>query len=119
MNKKVNNIFRTNSKRFAKLDYDLVISDLSGNAFKILAYMLSKPQGWDFRQDKIAEETQFTLHAVRKGTTELQEKGYLIISKYRNNEGRGFSTQYWVYESPNLNKKFLEEQQIVNTEYIQ
>lgn len=102
----VRNIFRDDKRGFVKISNELLHSGLSGNAFMVLSYMLSKPQGWVFRQPAIAEDLKLTLHATRMATTELQEKGYLNISKFRNPEGKGFTTQYWVYEHPELNKPF-------------
>lgn len=107
-NKNIKNIFRSNGS-FVKIDKLLITSNLSGDAFKILTYMLSKPQGWIFRQEQIAKDVKMTLYAVRKATTELQKKGFLNISKYRPENSKVFETMYWVYELPIFNRKFMKE----------
>ena len=88
-------------KGFTQVDNNIIYAGLSAEAFYVLVYILSKPKGWTFRQPLISEDLGLTMHKVRLGTTELQEKGYLTISKKRLKNGRGFSTEYIIHKKPN------------------
>lgn len=52
--------------------------DISFNATGILAYLLSKPDGWVFSIDRIAEAKGDVRSSIQAGIDELEEKGYLL-----------------------------------------
>ena len=79
---------------------------LGPEAYKILCYCLSMPIDYNFRAKMFEEELNMTNYQVRQGTKELKEKGYMIISKYR--EDGSYETTYYIYERPELNKQFSQ-----------
>lgn len=57
---------------------------LSFKAKGLCAYLMSKPQGWNFSADRIANESNDGRKAVLKGLKELEDVGYLYRVKMPN-----------------------------------
>jgi hypothetical protein len=79
--------------------------DLTWEARGIMAYLLSKPDGWECRNYDLVNQGPASEHVIRRVIKELQEAGY--IHRYRKSYGRGKIE--WVteiYETPELNTAF-------------
>lgn len=104
-------IFREEHKSgYTIFNNDIVTTKMSPEAISILLYCLTKPDDWDFKAENIACDMGFTIHKVRKGTSELQQKGYLNISKFK--VGKIFKTVYRIYENPSLNNNYTKKEKI-------
>lgn len=78
---------------------------LTWEARGVMAYLLSKPDGWECRNYDLVNQGPASEHIIRRVLKELQEAGY--IYRYRKSEGRGKIE--WVteiYETPELNTAF-------------
>lgn len=86
------------------------LNDLSGNAFKLWAYMAKNKADYteQLSSKNAMEKCRFAQTAYNNGITELKEKGYLINDNIHHNEN--LSTNYWLfYASP---QKEQEKKQI-------
>ena len=102
-------IFRIEGTRSSFVKFDKRnIGVLSPVATTLLLYMLSKPDYWDFKGKNIMSDIGYTRYTFQQATKELQEKGYLIISKFKDSESGQWNTVYWVYEYPSLNQTFVK-----------
>jgi len=68
--------------------YALRDKQLSGSAYRLLCYMLTKPDDWVFRQKDLALALHTSLRSITRWKQELVEGGYLIMQKLKNQEGK-------------------------------
>lgn len=73
--------------------------ELSWRALGILGYLLSLPDDWRTSADKIASLHKEGRDAVRKAMTELEDVGYLVRNRSRNDRGQWMNSHI-VYETP-------------------
>ncbi len=73
---------------------------LSFKATGILAYLLSKPDGWQVRGEQLARAKKEGRDAVLKGLQELRKFGYATIVDERDKKGRYLSHTWEVREEP-------------------
>lgn len=79
------------SVRFGVVPHKVLYSkDLSMKAKGLFAYIQSKPDGWEFSADRIAEETKEERKSIQSMMKELEKAGYLIRRKSRTSEGKWF-----------------------------
>lgn len=67
----------------------------------LLAMMLSYPPGWSISSERLALGCIEGRDAVRKVLRELEEHGYLVREKYRNDSGQWVHNQI-VYDTPDV-----------------
>lgn len=78
----------------------MVNSDLiSLKAKGLFAYIQSKPDGWDFSAERIANHIKEGLQSVSSALKELEQTGYLIRQK-RQNEWGHWEIEYVLNEIP-------------------
>lgn len=65
----------------------------------LLAMMLSYPPGWSISSERLALGCIEGRDAVRRVLRELEEHGYLVREKYRNESGQWVHNQI-VYDTP-------------------
>ena len=73
---------------------------LSFKAKGIFAYLLSRPDDWQFYEIEIAEHSTDGIASVKAGIKELIDKGYITRSSRRNEKGKFQGYSYEVYEVP-------------------
>lgn len=89
---KVNN----KTKGFNSISRELVFdTELSDRARFVYVYMACKPEGWDFFQDKVAEELGYKKATLRKYLDELIERGW-IVEEEQENQGKFGALQYTI-----------------------
>lgn len=72
---------------------------LSFRARGVLAWLLSKPNGWSINSNSIAASGSEGRDAIRTALGELENHGYLVREKIRNNNGT-IATISTLYEVP-------------------
>lgn len=73
---------------------------LSFKARGLLAYLLSRPEGWSTSIDRLVHGAERDgRESIRTGLKELEELGYLVRRKYRDKSGLWAHDQ-WVYDDP-------------------
>lgn len=98
----------------------LYSKELSMQAKFMYAYLMSKPNKWDFASARIAQETKESIYAVRSALTELEDVGYLKREKLAS--GR---MKYQLLKNPMRTKATVDETHpgssplISNTEELQ
>ncbi|MCI0729657.1 MAG: helix-turn-helix domain-containing protein [Chloroflexi bacterium] len=75
---------------------------LSWEARGVMAYLLSKPDGWECRNEDLQLRGPAGRDKVARIVNELKQTGYIRRYQRRNDDGR-FTTVTEVYESPRLN----------------
>lgn len=93
--------------------------NLSAKSLGILAKMLSLPDNWEF------SETGLCLifkkdgrDSIRSGLKELEENGYLVRSRVRDESGKLTSAEWTVSDQPMLENPMLENPMLENrTQY--
>ena len=74
--------------------------NLSLKSKGLLSLILSLPDNWDYSLAGLTTLSKDGLDGVRAGLKELQNEGYLVIERLRDNKGRLGKTSYIVYEEP-------------------
>jgi hypothetical protein len=74
---------------------------LSWGAKGLLTYMLSKPDNWEFKREKIMENSSDKEPTLRRIIKELKQFGYLKIVSHRDQNGHIFEWTTYVFERPN------------------
>ncbi len=83
---------------------------LSLKAKGLLSVMISLPPEWDFTLAGLACISREGIGAIRAAVQELEENGYIIRTRPRNQAGQLGDTAYTIYEFPQ-NEKPEEEQE--------
>ena len=75
-------------------------SRLTLKAKGLLSVMLSLPAEWDFTLNGLAQISKEGVSAIRAAILELEECGYVIRARVRNDVGQLTDTEYTIYEFP-------------------
>jgi len=73
---------------------------LSLKAKGLLSIMLSLPDEWDYTLRGLAAISKEGVDAIRQAILELEEAGYIIRARSRNDKGQLSGTEYVIYEHP-------------------
>lgn len=73
---------------------------LSLKAKGLLSIMLSLPDEWDYTLRGLAAISKEGVDAIRQAILELEEAGYIVRARSRNNKGQLSGTEYVIYEHP-------------------
>lgn len=124
-------IVRTRKNQRYTVINNTVLEDerLSWRARGIAAYLLSKPDDWEINSDYLWKQGTEGRDAVRSAMKELEECGYLVREKRRNEDGT-FNTVVTLIEEPlpdnlqpttdyqaSVNQSSVNQASIVSTEY--
>ncbi len=74
--------------------------DLSLKAKGLLSLMLSLPEGWDYTTKGLARICKDGIDSICAGVRELEEHGYVIRERVRNENGQLGSIEYTILEQP-------------------
>lgn len=85
-------------KDFTTIPNYIILSDISGNAFRLLVYLWSKPHNWNVRQNNIASDFGVHVNSVGKWIQELKKRKYLVVKKQSN--GASFEYIYELISEP-------------------
>lgn len=90
------------TKRFTMLPNELLEdTSLSFKARGLLAYLLSRPDGWHTDATELASCGPDGRTAMLSGLRELEEAGYLHRKQFRDAQGQ-FFTECWVQDTPGV-----------------
>ena len=73
---------------------------LSLKAKGLLSVMLSLPDEWDYTLRGLAAISREGVDAIREAIRELEDTGYIVRSRGRNEKGQLSGTEYVIYEHP-------------------
>ena len=73
---------------------------LSLKAKGLLSVMLSLPDEWDYTLRGLAAISKEGVDAIREAIRELEDAGYIVRSRGRNEKGQLSGTEYVIYEYP-------------------
>ncbi|MDR2571784.1 MAG: helix-turn-helix domain-containing protein [Oscillospiraceae bacterium] len=95
-------IFRINkTKDYTVMsNYHLRDRELSLKGKGLLSLMLSLPENWDFTLKGLAIICKDGIDSVRKGVSELEQRGYLSRRRLRGADGRLGDIEYTILEVP-------------------
>ena len=82
--------------------------NLSLKAKGVMSFMLSLPDAWDFSMEGLAICSKDGVDSVRSALKELEDSGYLVRSRARDEKGKVGKAIYDLYEKPALEKPILE-----------
>lgn len=96
-----------NRGKFTVVDnYALRDDNLSLKARGLLVTMLSLPDNWQFSENGLCSIFKKDGQAsIRSGLKELEEFGYLVRTRTRDNLGRVSSVDWTIYDYPHLEKR--------------
>ena len=84
-------------------NYHLRDRELSCKACGLLSRMLSLPEEWDYTTQGLASICKEGVTAISAILRELEEHGYLVRVRKRNEKGQLAEMEYIIYETPRLN----------------
>ena len=73
---------------------------LSLKAKGLLSQMLSLPEDWDYTLKGLAQINRESIDAIREAVRELEQAGYITLSRERDARGCLRGTIYTIYEQP-------------------
>lgn len=94
-------VFRVNkNKNYTTMsNHHLKDKSISLKAKGLLSVMLSLPDNWDYSIEGLVSISKESETSIKATLHELKENDYLVIKKYRDNNGR-FEYVYDIYEEP-------------------
>ncbi len=95
-------VFRVDKSRDYTVLSNHIFKDrtLSAKAKGLLAEMLSLPDDWDYTLKGLTFLFSDGLDSVRQGIRELEEHGYVVRQRRRDEKGRLCDMEYVIYETP-------------------
>ena len=75
---------------------------LSLKAKGLLSQILSLPEEWDYNLQGLAYINREQIDAIRQAVHELEQAGYIVRVRERDNRGRLRGAEYTIYEEPQL-----------------
>ena len=95
-------VFRVDKSRDYTVLSNHIFKDrtLSAKAKGLLAEMLSLPESWDYTLKGLTYLFSDGLDSVRQGIRELEEHGYVVRGRKRDEKGRIGEMEYVIYETP-------------------
>ena len=108
-------IFRVHkNKDYTTIDNNIFRNqNLSSKAIGLLCVMLSLPDNWDFTEVGLATIRNESRESIRYCIKQLEDNGYLIRTRNRNDKGQLTDTTYDVYEQPMSGKPMLVKPMLV------
>ena len=89
--------------------------NLSAKSLGILAKMLSLPDNWEFSETGLCSIFKKDgRSSIRSGLKELEENGYLVRSRVRDESGKLTSAEWTVSDKPMLGNPMLENPMLEN-----
>lgn len=89
--------------------------NLSAKSLGILAKMLSLPDNWEFSETGLCSIFKKDgRDSIRSGLKELEENGYLVRSRVRDESGKLTSVEWTVSDKPMLENPMLENPMLEN-----
>ena len=76
--------------------------NLTLKAKGLLSVMLSLPDDWDFTLKGLARINREGINAIREGIRELEQAGYVMRHRVRDERGKLRGNEYVIYERPQL-----------------
>ncbi len=87
-------------KRYTIISNDLLEDTrLNWAAKGMLCYLLSKPDNWRVNRDHLEKQTDDGQTKVRNALSDLEEAGYLVRNRYKDDDGQ-FRWEAVVYDEP-------------------
>ena len=74
--------------------------ELSLKAKGLLSQMLSLPEDWDYTLAGLSHINREKIDAIREAIKELEQAGYIVRSRTRDEKGRLRGADYVIYEQP-------------------
>ncbi len=104
-------VFRINkSKAYTVMsNYHLRDVELSCKACGLLSKMLSLPDEWDYTTRGLAAICKDGVDAIGSALKELEQRGYLIRHRLRDDKGKITDVEYVIYEKPQLPAPDMEK----------
>ena len=89
--------------------------NLSAKSLGILAKMLSLPDNWEFSVTGLCSIFKKDgIDSIRNGLKELEQNGYLVRNRVRDESGKLTSAEWTVSDQPMLGKPMLENPMLEN-----
>lgn len=105
------------NKNFSIVSNDILRdTNLSMKARFMLVYMLSLADSWEYSVAGLAKTIGCGKDAITSGIKELEEHGYLVRERVRDEKGRLKEMEYTIYEVPQKPAEDEPEEDIPETE---
>lgn len=77
-------------------------TELSLKAKGLLSLMLSLPENWDYTTKGLSMICKDGIDSINSGVKELEANGYVIRRRLRNEKGQLTTTEYTIFEQPQI-----------------
>lgn len=96
-------------ERFTSLSNKIVRDDsLSWKARGIFLYLYSQADDWDFYETEVANHSTDGRDSLRSGLKELEDKGYIKRTRFRNEKGQLMSSDWMLSDYPMFEKPMFD-----------
>lgn len=113
-------IYRNKTQQFTVVSQSIIRDDrLSLKDFGLLVRLLSLPDNWEFSENGLVAIFKNDGQAsIRTGLKHLEECGYLVRTRTRDERGRLGCVEWTIYDSPHLENHNVEKPNLENqTQY--
>ena len=95
-------------------NHHLKNKDLSLKSKGLLSQMLSLPEDWDYTLKGLSMINRESIDAIREAVRELEQAGYIVRTRERNEFGHLKGTDYTIYEKPRLATNYSENMEPIS-----
>ena len=95
-------------------NHHLKNKDLSLKSKGLLSQMLSLPEDWDYTLKGLSMINRESIDAIREAVRELEQAGYIVRTRERNEFGHLKGTDYTIYEKPHLATNSTEKMEPIS-----
>lgn len=115
-------VYKGNYTSFTVISNEIFKYGLSLKAIGLYAYIINKPDGWEFSIGGTVTQLKDGHDSVRTAIKELEVAGFLVRSRKRKSDGLLGESVWWVYakpfEKPTQEKPTQEKGRQVNTNKV-
>lgn len=93
-------VYKGKHTSFTVISNEIFKHGLSLKAIGLYAYIINKPDGWDFSINGTASQLNDGRDSVRSAVSELEKAGFLVRSQKRKTDGSFGDSVWWIYATP-------------------
>jgi len=113
------NLYRKDAQPFSQIPNEIIRDpEISSNAFRLLAYLMSHRDGYELTYDQIERQTGLGRFAINQAASQLKAKHWLDFDRPTLPNGRFGPKSWTVLDGTSVGHSTMEPHQVVQTTHL-